>query len=222
MQAMDVMTREVTTVSPATTVQDAGRAMAARAVAALPVLDADGLLVGIVSEADLLRGQVPADPRLHLRRDASAADPVPRVVAEVMTSPVRTVGHRDDLSDVATLMVSGRLRSVPVMANGRMVGILGRRDLLRTLVRSDQSVRADVLGLLERYTGEYGAFTVDVQAGAATVARTRGTPAVSPAAEHRALDSLARTVPGVLTVEVRWAPDTTTTADPTTPREERP
>lgn len=206
MQAMDVMTCEVTTVGPDTTVQDAGTAITARAVAALPVLDADGALVGIVSESDLLRGQVPPDPRLHLRRDAPAVVPRPRTVAEVMTSPVRTVGHQDDLSDVAALMVGDRLRSVPVVAHGAMVGILGRRDLLRTLIRSDEAVRDEVLDLLERYTGEQGAFTVDVRRGAATVARTSGEPAVSTATEHRALESLAHTVAGVSSAEVSWTP----------------
>ncbi|SSC26020.1 CBS domain-containing protein, partial [Klenkia terrae] len=206
-QAMDVMTREVTTVGPQTTVQDAGRAITARAVAALPVVDADGQLVGIVGEGDLLRDQVPPDPRLHLGRDVASPRPRPRVVADVMTTPVRTVGHHDDLSDVATLLVEGRLRSVPVMANGAMVGILGRRDLLGTLIRTDESVRAEVLDLLERYTGERDTFDVEVLSGATTVARTRGTPAVSPATEHRALDSLARTVPGVRAVVVRSSDD---------------
>ncbi len=202
MQAQDVMTREVTTVGPGTTVQEAGTALTTRAVASLPVVDDDGELVGIVSESDLLRDQVPADPRSHLTRSPVSDAPRPKTVAEVMTSPVRTVDARDDLASVSTVLVEGRLRSVPVLAHGRLVGILARRDVLRTLVRPDEEVAAEVLALLERYTGEPGSFQVTVQAGATRVVRTLGPPSVSRATERRALDALARTVPGVLTVEV--------------------
>lgn len=205
MQAQDVMTREVETVRPDTPLQDARTTITGRAVSALPVLDAAGALVGIVSESDLLRDQVPADPRARLRRDPDPVGPAPRprTVAEVMTSPVTTVDAHADLADVARVLVEQRRRSVPVLDGGRVVGILARRDLLRTLIRDDDAVRSDVVALLEDYTGEPGAFAVTVQDGAATVTRTRGTPDVSAAVEHRALDSLTRTVTGVLSVEVR-------------------
>ena len=68
MQSRDVMTENVVTVTPATTVKDAAELMAARGFTALPVLDADGDLIGLVTEADVVRGRFPHDPRYHPRR----------------------------------------------------------------------------------------------------------------------------------------------------------
>ncbi len=70
MQARDVMTREVVTVGPETSAGYAAEVMAEHGFAALPVVDGDGRLVGIVAEADVLRDRMPPDPRLHLRRNA--------------------------------------------------------------------------------------------------------------------------------------------------------
>ncbi|MGY1808316.1 HPP family protein [Blastococcus sp. SYSU D00669] len=71
MQARDVMTRGVVTVGPDTSAKYAAEVMAERGFAALPVVDEDDLLVGIVAEADVLRDRMPPDPRLHARRDAA-------------------------------------------------------------------------------------------------------------------------------------------------------
>ena len=77
MQARDVMTREVMTVGPNTSAKYAAEVMADRGFAALPVVDDDLRLVGIVAEADVLRDRIPADPRLHARRDEHSADAAP-------------------------------------------------------------------------------------------------------------------------------------------------
>jgi len=73
-QARDVMTREVITVGPNTSAKYAAEVMAERGFAALPVVDDDNRLVGIVAEADVLRDRIPVDPRLHARRDQSPPD----------------------------------------------------------------------------------------------------------------------------------------------------
>ncbi|MGX5654790.1 CBS domain-containing protein [Geodermatophilus nigrescens] len=203
MQARDVMTRDVVTVGPHTAVRYAAEVMADRGYAALPVVDDDDRLVGIVAEADLLRDRLPEDPRLHLRRDGDQADTLPpALVDDVMTRDVRSVDVRTDAADVARLFVEKGLRSLPVTDGGRLAGIVSRRDLLRLLVRSDEDVRRDVLRLVEEYTGDLGAWDVTVLDGVATIQRLHGVPQVSVATEERALTALARTVGGVVRIRI--------------------
>jgi CBS domain-containing protein len=197
------MTREVVTVGPGTSAKYAAEVMAERGFAALPVVDEDQQLVGIVAEADVLRDRMPADPRLHLRRDAGVPeDPPSLLVRGVMTPHVRSVDGNADVADVARLFVDDRLRSVPVLEQGRLAGIVSRRDLLRALVRPDEEIRSDVLRLVEDYTGDTGAWEVSVTEGMATIRRTRGAPQFSPEVEERALRALAATIGGVVAVRV--------------------
>jgi len=180
-QVRDVMTRDVHTVGPETSAKYAAEVLAERGFAAMPVVDGDYQLVGIVAEADLLRDRLPPDPRLHLRRVVEAAA---------------------DVADVARLFVDERIRSVPVLEGGRLVGIVSRRDVLRALVRPDDEIRRDLLRLVEGYTGDLGSWDVAVTEGVATVRRTRGTPDGPAGVEDRALRALAHTVPGVVSVRV--------------------
>jgi CBS domain-containing protein len=198
-QARDVMTREVVTVGPDTSAKYAAEIMAERGFAAVPVVDGDYQLVGIVAEADVLADRMPPDPRLHLRRDDSEEDVLPPLLVRgVMTEGVRTVDATADVSDIARLFVDGRLRSVPVLEQGRLAGIVSRRDLLRALVRPDEVLRQDVLRLVEGYTGDLGSWDVRVTEGVATIRRTRGTLEVSADVEDRALRTLAHTVAGFI------------------------
>jgi CBS domain-containing protein len=206
-QVRDLMTREVVTVGPGTSAKYAAGVMAERGFAALPVVDDDFQLVGIVAEADVLRDRIPADPLLHARRDAPRPEtPLSLLVRGVMTGGVRTVEASADVADVARLFVDERLRSLPVVADGRLVGIISRRDVLRSLVRPDAEIGRDVLHLVEGYTGDLGAFAVDVTEGVVTVTRTRGLPQVSSEVEERALATLTTTVGGVTAVRVLLPP----------------
>jgi len=202
-QARDVMTGDVVTVGPDTSAKYAAELMADRGFAALPVVDGDHRLVGIVAEADVLRGRLPADPRLHLRRgDEEADDLPPLLVRGIMTAGVRTVEAAGDVADLARLFVDEKLRSVPVLEHGRLVGIVSRRDLLGALVRPDDAIGHDLLRLVEGYTGELGSWQVQVTEGVATIRRTRGTPAPTAESERRTLRALAHTVPGVVAARV--------------------
>jgi CBS domain-containing protein len=202
-QVRDVMTREVVTVGPDTSAKYAAEVLTDRGFAALPVVDGERRLVGIVAEADLLRDRLPADPRLHLRRDQPATEHPPQLLVRgVMTAAVRVVDPAADVSDVARLFVDGRVRSVPVIENGRLAGIVSRRDLLRAVVRPDPEIRHDLLRLVEGFTGDLGCWDVRVTEGVATVRRTRGTPEGPVEVEQRALQTLAHTVPGVIEVRI--------------------
>src|SRR4051812_31197820 len=100
------MTREVVTVGPETSAKYAAEGMAGRGYAALPVVDDDYTLVGIVAEADVLRDRLPSDPRLHLRRDQQGPDVPPALLVRgVMTVGVRTVDSAADIADVARLFI---------------------------------------------------------------------------------------------------------------------
>jgi CBS domain-containing protein len=202
------MTSEVVTVGPETSAKYAAEVMAGRGFAALPVVDGDYQLVGIVAEADVLQDRLPSDPRLHLRREAGGPEHAPPLLVRgVMTVGVRTVDSGADVADVAHLLIDERLRSVPVLEDGRLVGIVSRRDLLATLVRPDAEIRRDVLDLVEGYTGDVGCWSVQVVEGVATIGRTRGRPEVSPEVEHGALRSLAHTVGGVVSVQILSLPE---------------
>ncbi len=216
MQARDVMTREVVTVGPGTAVKYAAEVMAGRGFAALPVVDDDEHLIGIVAEADLLRERVPADPRRHLRRDEDTGPVPPALIGAAMTADVRTVDGAADIADLARLFLDGGLRSVPVLEHGRLAGIVSRRDLLRTLVRPDEHLRDELLGLVENYTGEPGAYEVGVDQGVATVRRVHGTPSPDAATEEQALREIAGTVGGLVGVRASAAPTAPTASTAST------
>jgi CBS domain-containing protein len=215
-QTRDAMTRDVLTIAPEGLVKRAAEMMAEGGFAALPVVDRDDRLVGIVAEGDVLRGRLPADPRLHLRRGpAPDQSGPPLLVRDVMTADVRSVEAAADIADVARMFVDEHLRSVPVLEHGRTVGIVSRRDLLGTLARPDDTIRADLVRVVEDYTGETGCWDVAVTGGVATVRRTQGTPQGSARVEERAIQELASTVVGVVLVRVLPRAGTAQPADAT-------
>ncbi|GID27524.1 CBS domain-containing protein [Paractinoplanes brasiliensis] len=198
MRAKDIMSSPVHTVEPAASVELAARVMAERAVTALPVLDDAGALVGIVSEGDLLWRRVPTDPTASLRRLPEALPTVrPEAVADVMSrSPVTT--HPDaDLAQVAETMLAYDVRSMPVVENGVLVGIVSRRDILRAMVRGDETLTREVQHRLDEYADGSRDWVVGVRDGLVTVSGT-----FTDADERKIVAVLARTVPGVAAVRV--------------------
>jgi CBS domain-containing protein len=194
MRASEFMTADVLTVSPDTPVKDAAQLLAERGVTAVPVVDNDGHLVGVVSEADLLRGRVEPDPRRHLGSVPVDEGPVPHEVSEVMTRDVVALPDTADESDFARLMVRRQLKTVPVVSGERLVGIVSRRDLLRHLARDDASIRAEVVEVLRQYTGSQVEWEVDVVDGVVKLAGT------AEATQRHVAELLARTVAGVARV----------------------
>jgi CBS domain-containing protein len=131
MRIRDIMSRPVFTVWPTDPVEGAAALLADREIAAVPVVDERNRLVGMVSEVDLLRARIPA------RRAASTMSRArrrPHIVAEVMSRAVIIAQPQQDVVDVARTMLERDVRSVPVLDEGRLVGIVSRRDVLRAVL----------------------------------------------------------------------------------------
>ncbi|HVB15035.1 MAG TPA: CBS domain-containing protein [Stellaceae bacterium] len=147
MRAMDIMTTAVITVGPDTSVQDLAKLLSDRAISGAPVVDANNRLVGIVSEGDLLhRAETGTERRVERRRsrwlDSLAADrDLARdyikshagKVADIMTRKVITVDETAALGDVANLLETNKIKRVPVLRAGQLVGIVSRANLVRAL-----------------------------------------------------------------------------------------
>ena len=147
MKVNEIMTREVLTVPPETSLRDLARLLAEHRISGVPVVGSDGAILGVVSGADILvkergpfaaRGSVLA----WLFGDGTAPDELRRhaatTVGEAMTMPAITIEADRPLREAAALMLDRRVNRLPVTANGLLVGILTRADLVRAYVRRDQ------------------------------------------------------------------------------------
>ena len=197
MQARDIMTRPVITFRPDTPIRQAAAVLTDRQITAAPVVDDEEELVGIVSEGDLIANRFPHDPRSHISREPAEAPHPPQSVGEVMTTTVVALSAAADAADLAEAMLGYDVRSIPIVEGCTVVGIVSRRDLLRTLVRDDDAVCAEVRRRLETYTGGQGRWDVVVSEGSVDIAGE-----ADDDAEAGVLLILARTVPGVAHAEL--------------------
>jgi CBS domain-containing protein len=150
MRAKDLMTSPVVTVGRDTPAKDAARLLVTHGFAVLPVIDAEDRLLGVVTEADLLRDRLLPDPRdLIHDRPPEPTRPAPPTVAGVMTTEVVTAAPDTHAAELSRLMVDRHLRAVPVVEGDRLVGIVSRVDVLRTIARDDDAIAWDVRRHLE-------------------------------------------------------------------------
>ncbi|HEU5470882.1 MAG TPA: CBS domain-containing protein [Actinophytocola sp.] len=196
MRARDIMTSPVVTIRPEATIQAAAALLTDRGFTALPVVDEDDRLVGIVTEADLVRDRILPDPRDHLRRERVPRAPSRSTVGEVMTSPAVAMSPGTDVAQLAAALLEARQRSMPIVDGSRLVGIVTRRDLVRVVGRSDTDIARDVKHRLEIY-GRPGRWTVQVRDGVVTVGDE-----YDDATDGHVAVALAEAVPGVVRAEV--------------------
>ncbi len=158
----DVMTTGVLSVGPDTPFREVATTLFAGAVRAVPVLDAGGRLLGVISEADLLVTAERLDPAAdhpwwrHRPRHTGRPGPESKAggstARELMSAPAVTVAPTASVAAVARTMREQRLSWLPVTdTDGRVLGVLGRSDLLAVFLRDDGAIRAEVLdGVLDR------------------------------------------------------------------------
>ncbi len=150
MRIKDVMTEHVATVGPGASLKQVARLMVERRVSGVPVVNGEGLVLGVVSEADLMvkaasnpegggvLGSLFAPEAVDGRRLAATT------ASEAMTSPPVTIDVDRSVCEAARLMVENHVNRLPVLNDGRLVGIVSRADLVRTFTRSDDEIRDEL------------------------------------------------------------------------------
>jgi len=170
MRAMDIMTSEVITVEEDATVQAAAELMAEHGISALPVVDKDTRVIGIVSEGDLLhRAETATEQRrswwleIMTSTNQLAGEYIKShsaKVTDVMTRDVISVTDTTPVADIAVLLETHRIKRVPVLRDGRLAGIVSRANLVRALAMTinerassteadDQNIRNKLLAELK-------------------------------------------------------------------------
>ncbi len=144
----EIMSTELITVTPETGIRELAGILSRDNISGVPVLDANGQLVGVVSQSDL----VAQNKNLHIPTAVTLFDWViylggtdkfktelnkiaGRSVGEIMSRKVITVAPEDPLEDVATIMTEKNVHTIPVVKDGKLVGLVGKLDIIRSLLR---------------------------------------------------------------------------------------
>jgi CBS domain-containing protein len=153
MDAAEIMTRFVVTVSPAATMTEIARTLAQHAISGVPVCEADGRLVGIITEGDLVRPLMKSRENRRdwwLRHVADGTDLAPEFLTyikgtqmtarELMRGDVITATETTPVGEIAELMVKDQIKRVPIVRGDKVVGIVTRADLVKTLARNPDAL----------------------------------------------------------------------------------
>ncbi len=143
LKAKDIMTKDVITVKPITTVEDLARVLVGHQISGAPVVDDDGNLIGIVTENDLIR----KNSRLHIptilrlfdafitigtsKLEVEIKKMAASTIGEICTRDVITVSDETSMEDIATIMTEKKVHLLPVLKKGKLVGIVGKKDLIK-------------------------------------------------------------------------------------------
>ncbi len=146
-KAEDIMTKKVIVVQPETEIVQAARLLLEHHINGLPVVDQDGRLEGMICQDDLVTQQkkiplpsyfIILDSLIPLSSQKDVEKALKKMaaitVAEAMSTDPITVGPDTELEEIATLMVKHNIHTVPVLDQGRLVGIIGKEDILKTLI----------------------------------------------------------------------------------------
>jgi CBS domain-containing protein len=224
MKALDVMVRDVVTVRPDDSVAEAVRRLAEHDVSALPVVDIDDNVVGVISEADLVHREEIGTEK-HRSWWLEAVTPAStlagefakshgRRVEEVMSTDVVSAAEDTPLGEIATILERYRIKRVPILRGGKLVGIVSRSNLIQALASSrtpaaagsgadaDRKIRSELLDRLghQDWT-DFGERNIIVNSG---IVHLWGL--VGSQEEHKALLALAEGVPGVVSVADEMIP----------------
>jgi CBS domain-containing protein len=201
----DVMSTHPVSVSTTSSFKEIAAGLREFRVSAFPVLDADGTVIGVVSEADLLPKEALDDRHgvrgtitgLMRRTDQAKAEGV--TAAELMTTPAVTVTPDDTVERAARLMYSRKVKRLPVVdEGGHLVGIVSRTDILAVFDRTDEEIRAQIMTEVIPGRSEPTWYSVLVKDGVVTL---EGTPETVPVGHD--IVRRARHVQGVVAVRDR-------------------
>lgn len=146
----DVMTRTVVSVHADTPFGDVARTLAGHHINAVPVVDGDNRVTGVVSQTDLLRklensGRDEESVVHRFTHRAQLRKARGRIAADVMTSPAVTVPARASIVEAARLMDKARIKRLPVVDDlGRLAGVVSQGDLLKVFMRPDHEIRDEI------------------------------------------------------------------------------
>jgi CBS domain-containing protein len=146
--AKDIMTRSVVTVTPDTSIEELASLLVKYQISGVPVVDESGNLFGIVTENDLIsqnkRLHIPTvvsflDAAIYLESSKKFEQEVKRLTAskagDICNRKVVTIGEDASLIDIATIMTEKKVHLLPVVRNGRLTGIVGKRDLVKAVAQ---------------------------------------------------------------------------------------
>ena len=221
MKAMDVMVHDVATVSPEDDIADVIKLLAEHDISALPVVDGDDRVIGVVSEADLIHREEISTGKhrpwwLEALTPASTlanefAKSHGRRVSELMSTDVVSASEDTPLGQIATLLEKHRIKRIPILRDGRLIGIVSRANLIQALASSlpqvatgdsDRKIRIELLDRLHDQTWtDFGSRNIIVSGGVVHLWGLVGSPE-----EHKALVALAEGVPGVVKVSDETIP----------------
>lgn len=214
MKAMDMMVRNVLTVKPDTRVAEVARLLVENDISAVRVVDDQGQIVEIISEADLMRrAEIGTEKRRPWWVEAMTpattlanefAKSNGKRVAELMSSQVVTASEDAPLIEIATLLERNQIKRVPITKDGTLVGIVSRSNIIQALAsskedsdserQSDRAIRLEVLARLGKQDWtDFGSRNIIVSGG---VVHLWGL--VGSAEERQTLIALAEGVPGVM------------------------
>jgi CBS domain-containing protein len=223
MKAMDVMVRDVVTVKPETDVATAVKLLVEHDISALPVVDDTGTVVGVISEADLVhRTETGTDKQRPWWLEALTPGSIlaeefakshGRSVGEIMSPHVVSASQDASLGEIAALLERHRIKRVPIIKDGKLVGIVSRSNLIQALAlaspprpdpaaQQDRNIRLELLSRLsdQKWT-DFGSRNVIVSGGVVHLWGLVGSPE-----ERTALVALAEGVRGVVGVSDEMIP----------------
>ncbi|HUB13557.1 MAG TPA: CBS domain-containing protein [Acetobacteraceae bacterium] len=153
LDASSIMTRKVVTARPTDTVARVARLLADNAISAVPICDETGTLLGMASEGDLMRPFVDSSVKRRswwLTLLADGTDLAPEFleyvrldrhrVGDLMTTPVITAPETASVTELAEEMVRHRIKRVPIVRDGKLVGIVSRADVIRAIAQTPEAV----------------------------------------------------------------------------------
>lgn len=198
------MNRDVVAIRPETPLKQVAAILSVNHISGAPVCDRAGDVVGVISEADILRKEEGVRPDVGgrwnwlLRRlDGETAKVAARTAGEAMTSPAVTIRATEPVSTAAQLMVERGINRLPVVSDGELVGIVTRADLVRAFHRPDEEVACEIRDdvLVHALWLAPEAMSLEVRDGVVDIRGTVDTEADAEVAER-----LIRRIPGVLDV----------------------